>query len=386
MNRHPQTIHEILTQWGQGKRHLPVNNEALKNQVLAKLSPSQETLHAPRSFPWLSLAFAGLAIVVFFVTPISSSPTLLQETPSISTPFALPDSLSPTAQYKSARETSGNVFPQRDGLEYYPSTPEIPISDTREFLKTDYHARIRTRSVEELTSRTQTIVRGFGGRIDASSSSSKGGFVSFVVPASRFDAFRLELKGLINPRFFIEETSAQNFLPQKQSIEHEREQTHKTLTQLRTDREDLVIAHRQVVAPIQARLAAISQGLSDLQTERIAHPEREKEITIKEQELSNEKKVLEKRLHVENVSYANQLTSFDAQIRYSETELERLDTKDRQLLESVATVRGTISLNWISVWEIINAYLPSYWISLLLAGGAIVTYLIHRRRSRLIAL
>ena len=88
------------------------------------------------------------------------------------------------------------------------------------------------------------------------------------------------------------------------------------------------------------------------------------------------------RLTNENSAYAKQKASLDAQIKSYESSLAYTNTQDQNLLDTVATGRGTITLSWISVWEIIGLYLPEHWLAYLLVIVALITYLAHRRRAR----
>ena len=57
-----------------------------------------------------------------------------------------------------------------------------------------------------------------------------------------------------------------------------------------------------------------------------------------------------------------------------------MKTQDKALLDDVATVNGTVSIRWISLWEMIQLYLPGYWIPAIFAALAFLSYLRDRRR------
>ncbi len=78
--------------------------------------------------------------------------------------------------------------------------------------------------------------------------------------------------------------------------------------------------------------------------------------------------------------YAKKLNLFDSQIRDTEANLGYFDDQEEELLDTVATVRGTISLSWISIWNIAYLYFPLYWLSLILIVTAVAAYIVHRRR------
>jgi hypothetical protein len=374
MNRINNNIQDFFTKWGRAQRQFPSSHEVLKSEILEKLSrESCKVTRVHSRMPWFSVAFAGLAVLMFFITPGQVGRITRVINPAAPMPFA-----------EDAK--SGQVSKESAGFPiappYYPYEPNIPIADTREFLKTDYQATVYTRNVGELAQRIQTIIRDFGGRVDSASSSSRWGSVSFVVPADWFDEFRDDIKSLVRARFFIEEISTENLLSQEKSIEQQQEQTQETLTELKTDRGQLILTHRSSATSIQSRLDAIRSELAVLQAEVTNNETRLAQIAVRKQELFIEKNAFETRLAAENAEYAKKLNLFDLQIRGVEKNLVYLDDQEEELLDTVATVRGTISLNWISVWSIVHLYFPLCWLSLILIVVAVAVYVVRRRRFR----
>lgn len=374
MNQIRRTIHDILIDWGQKQRQSPFRNETLKSEVLAKLQPSSLSLEKqikPQKAPWFSLAFASLAIISLIIN-------YLPITRFVPAPLPL-----------LRVEESGKMSADSSRREFYPYPPypepgsDIPITDTREFIKKDYSATIRTRHVEEITQRIQTIARGFDGRVDNSRSSKQWGFVSFVIPASKLDSFRIEIRSLTSTRLFVEEIVAENLLSQKQSIEQQQQGVEKTLAQLRDDREKLKIGHQRIVTSIQSKIDKIENDLLaiEIKLDVISDPAQRKEIKIQQEKLLNEKEAFETDLAKENMAYAKKLNVLGAQILDSEASLDGLIKQDQKLIDTVATVRGTILLNWVSIWSIIQLYAPINLWFVLFVAGAIITYVMHRRRS-----
>ena len=185
---------------------------------------------------WLTIVLGLLTVVTFFAVNDSGGRYVTQmmglgggmSYTSIET--AVP----PTAVDMMVRESSASIAPSSammDSKAYYPDSypypyynQGVPATDTREFLKVNYNASMRTRDVQGLTRRVVTTVRGFDGRIDQESSSPEYGSVGFVIPQSKYDAFRDELESLVNSRFLTVNVSSQNLLPQKQSIEEQQKQ------------------------------------------------------------------------------------------------------------------------------------------------------------------
>ena len=310
---------------------------------------------SPRGLPWLSLSLASLAMIIFIVQSASVDDVIIR------------------------RGTTGVAVPEKTSIapEYFPQPrPDTPISDSREFLKRSYNAAVRTRNVDELGNRIQTIVRGYSGRIDGYSSSPKNGYVSFAVPADKLEVFRAELKNTVRAKFYTESVSSQNLLPQKQSIEEQQKQSESELSRLRSSRNALADSHNTIVASIQARLKTISTELAQLRSANPADPK----IT----QLTAEETKLRVDLAAENREYLSKLASLDSQIRSAEDTLASIKKQDQDLLDNVATVQGYITLNWISVWEIVDLYLPGPLLAWAFLAAAAAAYFWHRSRMRLI--
>jgi hypothetical protein len=257
----------------------------------------------------------------------------------------------------------------------YPN-PDIPVTDTREFLKIYYNASMRTRDVPVLTSRVETTVRGYNGRIDQESSSSQYGSVSFAVPQSKFDAFRAELEGLVGSRFLTLNISSQNLLSQKVSIEAQQKQADTTLADYKASRQKVVNAHAVAVQSLQGKIDADAAQLAILRAEPSTP-----QILAQIQTVSDEWTALKKQLVNENASYTTQLSNADANIKYAQDWQTAVQTQDQTLLDNVATVTGTISIQWISLWDIALLYLPGYWIPTIFAALAVLSFFRDRRRS-----
>ena len=285
----------------------------------------------PRYVSWLTIVLALLAIGTFIAVS------------------------NPGSQYVTPMGIRGGVpsavgmgGPMMDTSVYYPNpNPDVPVTDTREFMKVNYSASMRTRDVPGLTRRVETTVRGFSGRIDQESSSAQYGYVTFAVPQSKYEAFRTELESLVGSRFLSVSVSSQNLLPQKVSIEEQQKQADSTLAGYVASRKQLVSAHAATVLALQARTDATAQ-----------------------QELVSE-----------NASYAAQLRIVDANIKIAQDWQKAVRTQDQKLLDSVATVTGTVSIQWISLWDTILLYLPGYWIPAIFAVLAFLSFLRDRSRA-----
>lgn len=343
-----------------------------------KNTPLKNTL--PWGMSWLTLLLAVLAIGTFFavsnsgryyITPMMGGGVIGTTQAVPPTSAGMPERDSGVSNV-SAPDMKGNSM-------YYPypyPNPDVPVGDTREFLKVYYNASMQTRDVPALTRRVETTVRGHSGRIDQQSSSSKYGSVSFAVPQAKYDAFRTELESLVGSRFISVSISSQNLLSQKVSIEEQQKQADTSLSDYKTMRQKIVNAHGSAASSLQSKIDADTQKLTTLR----AQPSTP-QIVTEIQAVSDNQSSLKQQLARENASYAEQLKNVDANIKYAGEWQKAVQTQDQTLLDNVATVTGTVSIQWISLWGTVLLYLPGYWIPTIFAILAILSFMRDRRRA-----
>lgn len=336
----------------------------------------------PRHISWVTIVLALITIGTFFAVSGTDARYYL---PIGMGGGVYPTSVSPSAPEGRAYDASvsnGSMPSQGKSVGgYYPypyPNPDVSANDTREFLKVYYNAAMRTRDAQGLTRRVETTVRGYDGRIDAESSSPQSGYVSFVVPMSKYDAFRTELEGLVGSRFLTVNISSQNLLPQKQSIEEQQKQADSTLADYKAARQSIVNAHASVAKSLQAQIDADAQTLVALRAQPPT-PQIQAQIQV----VSDDWASLKQQLANENASYAKQLSNADANIKYAQDWQTAVKTQDAALLDNVATVSGTVSIQWISLWDMAQLYLPGYWIPAIFAALTVLSYLSDRRRFKI---
>src|SRR3989344_3367434 len=297
-----------------------------------------------RDLSWITIVLAVATLITFFMV---ANPDMSRPIPMMggSMEFGAPSM--PTRDMSDM-----SVTPDSYPYPYPGSTPDA--GDTREFLKTNYSAGMLTRDLSRLAGRVATAVRGHGGRIDQESVSPKYGYVSFVVPMSRYEAFRPELESRVGSRFLQVSITSENLLPQKQSIEEQQKQADSALADYKAARVRLVAAHTSRIAALQAQIAA-NPTPSDLAS-------------------------LEVQLANENAAYQSRLANADANIKYAQDWQKAVATQDKALLDNLATVQGTVSLHWISVWELVQLYLPGYSIPGIFAVLTLLSLYRDRRR------
>ncbi len=353
------------------------------------MNPNQTNFKSlwPKHFSWLTIILGLLAVVTFFaiynksgyyeITPMGGFSTVSVDSGGGFTRGSMP----PEVSMMPAVE-GGAVYNKGVDMMYYPypyPSPEVPSSDIREFLKIYYSANMKVRNVQYLTSRIETTVRGYDGRIDSQSISPKYGYVSFAIPQGKFNAFRTELESLVGSRFLTINISSQNLLPQKISIEEQQKQADKNLADYKTARQKLVSSHNSTVASLQAKIDKANADLVSLRSQGESAQILAQIKTISD-DLAYQKKLLDN----ENANYKNQLSSADANIKYGEEWQKAVQTQDKTLLENVATVTGTVSIQWISLWDSTLTFLPGYSIPIIFAVLALLSAMYDRRRYELV--
>ena len=340
--------------------------------------PSSHTL--PWGISWLTLVLALLAIGTFLAIPGPAMRYIAPMMGGIMEESGSGRSVPPSAVGMPMMDTSVSNQMAPDSIAKYPypypyPSPGVPVTDTREFLKVYYSAYMRTRDVQGLTQHIETIVRGYDGRIDQESSSSQYGSISFALSQSRYNAFRAELESLVDKRFITVNISSQNMLAQKVSIEEQQKQADQALADYKIARQNVVSAHANAVQSLQSKIDSDNAQLVQLRAQI-----QTSQIQAQVQTITADLTALNDRLTKENSSYTYQLKNADANIKYGEDWQKGVATQDATLLANVATVTGNVSIQWISLWDIAQLYLPGYWIPFIFAFLTVLSFLRDRRR------
>ncbi len=365
---------------------MPPNPSALREKVLASVRPAVTSL-PKRKFRWpyfFAASISSVAVLILFVgnfllnqkmavsgptAPLQQPMTLLDaggggyvEEESAAAPNVTPNDLG--IQYGEATglgQKESIVLSQARSITQQISGQFTSVQDTREFLKYDYSATIKTRKVEQISSRVQTIVRGHGGRVDNMYVQEKHGYVYFVVPKSSLEAFKNEIKGLVNVRFYIESVRAQNLLPEKVIIEKSTETAKESLASLESALATLTKEHNTRISDLQKQLNGVVASINRLRREVTTSTVRQEEIKRDISRLSAVQQKLQRQMTDENESYDSQKFYLDEKIKNAKSEISDLAEQDQNLQDTVETVQGTIEVEWVSIFEIITLYVPYYW-------------------------
>ena len=384
------TIEHAMHEWGKAQHELPSTASFVKQQFISRASAhaGAAELGQRHGAPWFSFALAGLAVLAFIVLSPQSeklaSPFVATREQSMIVASPNEDAFSAQPTMPSAMSEAGNSM-LKSAPQNVPQ--DVTIEDTRQFLKTDYGAYLKTRKVDALSAQLQILVRGLGGRVDSASSADKSGYVSFVLPAEKLEAFRAQLKSIAGEKFVNEYVQTENLLSQKVSIEDQTKDVEQQLAQLQVEKNQLTDAHNQTVAALQMQLSANSKERTRLVVEKQKYPEQAPALEARIAELDKIRNRLTVELRSENTAFANRLADLDAQTQAAESNKASLQKQDTQLMHTVATVRGNLSLTWISVWQLIDMYVSlQVLVPSLLLVFAVVGYFFHRRRSNLLVI
>lgn len=218
----------LFSTWGKEQQAIPADNESLKTKLLAGLD---QEISSPvlRRIPWVSVVCAGLAIIALIIKPGSE---MLDTTYRATTSSG--SDIEPQAQEKSIAGSDYYRGPQPTPPLYYPYDLQVPINDTREFMKMTYRAQIQSRDVNKTGKKIQNLVHSHKGRIDSLATSEDSGSITFVLPATEFDTFQDEINALIPGKMLTETITATNLLPQKQALEAQDKSDKKLLDDVAT--------------------------------------------------------------------------------------------------------------------------------------------------------
>jgi hypothetical protein len=384
-----------LRQWGKSQQQMPGNAEVLKTTVLniLKTPPASTKFKYPKSY---LLVFSGaMVVLLIFVRQYYVRSTQV-------TTYSHFDN-STQVSYAPAAMEAGDL-----GIEYgaatglgaqdirvsHPIAAKVidlfsageneftPIPDTREFLQYGYNATIKTRKVEEITGRLQTIVRGYGGRIDSISVNEKFGSLYFVVPKASLDAFKNEAKSLVNSRFYTESIQAQNLLPEKVAIEQSTDSASASLVSVQQELATLNKNHSAIFANLQKQLNSVLNSINSLRREYTTSTVRQQQINKELARLYSVQSNIQTQLSSEDQQYKTQKLYFEGRIKDIESQLSNLDEQDQELQNTVETVQGSIEVEWVSVFAVVGMYVPYWWVWLIIiCMGALIFNQYSKRRT-----
>lgn len=273
-------------------------------------------------------------------------------------------------------------------MPYYPDRypgGQGDITDTRQFMKTSYSANIKTRNVQKVVNDVNNIVKGMDGRVDSMNSSERNGYITFVVAKSDFESFKTQIAMLTSAKLYSENISSQNLLSTKQNIEEQTTNVENSLASLNTQKKNLETSHTQTIAAMNSELYSIRVQLAAVRLNIASSTSTTDAATLaswrsQEQNLLNQELATNQKIGRENASYSAQKQSTENQITYQNANLTSIKQQDTKFTNNIETVSGTISVSWVSVWQLIRIYSPisPIWIIIILII-LIWAYLNHKK-------
>ncbi|PIT87542.1 MAG: hypothetical protein COU31_02285 [Candidatus Magasanikbacteria bacterium CG10_big_fil_rev_8_21_14_0_10_40_10] len=395
-------IKKEFSDWGKQCRQMPNSNETLQQKIMIALEKnSQAKIRGPISLWRFSFALGAMALaLILFVNlrpdypqPIGSIPVAIdysnqesEKTANQTSPASIsydgkeissPEIGISYGQYTSGGSGSSDSIQSKIARWIQPA----PSSDTREFLKTGFGANFKTRQVQKLTQRIQTAIRGHKGRIDYSSINEKYANISFVIPKSSFYAFKDEIQDYVKPRFYSESQYSQNLLTQKRAIETGTNIATSTKADLQKQLTNLTDAHNKTVAEIKKQLDNFSYNIYLLNSENTTNTVRLAQIKSSLNYYYGQTNLYNQKLKDAIAQYDKNKNSLNQKIQAQDKQLADLQTQDSQLMNEVETVEGSITIAWVSVFDIIEIYIPYYktLIGLLVAVLVILMFYVRPR-------
>ncbi|MEN9582185.1 MAG: hypothetical protein RL641_139 [Candidatus Parcubacteria bacterium] len=263
----------------------------------------------------------------------------------------------------------------------YPYNEQSSYKDTREFLKTNYNAVIYTRHVADVIKDAKNIVKGADGRVDNISSTDKYGYISFVVPKSKFEAFKDEIESLTNEKLVNVSESSTNLLSQKQGIEQQAEDISNNLSALEKAKASLATKHNQTLATLNEQIATKQTEINAKTTEAAASTDQTQKNLLTSQQNTKiwEKSMLEQKKAEENTSYNTQQKNYNNQIAAAKLNQDNNVKQDETFTDNIETVNGTINANWISVWGLAKIFSPVNPTIIVIVLALLVIFYLNRR-------
>ena len=261
------------------------------------------------------------------------------------------------------------------------------ITDTRQFMKINYSGTIQTRDVKDVARDVRGIIRDMEGRIDNETVNERYGQISFVIPKSNLDDFRDEIESITHKKLYVENTSSQNLLNQKQTIEEQGSHAATTLEQLQESQSTLIKKHNQTITTLKSELAATQKKIAMVNNNIATYlptpsgdtgylAEQNTQLTI----YLNEEAQIKQKIDNENTNYQNQNKMLVDKIASTNNTIKDINTQDKKFTENIETVNGSISMQWISVWQLMKIFSPIHPIIIILVLVIILWYILKKLR------
>ncbi|MBI4142931.1 hypothetical protein HY480_03600 [Candidatus Uhrbacteria bacterium] len=385
-----KAIHDVMTTWGVQLRRMPPRAQEIHAHI-ARITPQPHALQRGWRMPRLAVGFAILAAIAFVgqshISGQLRTASIAQRAPAdvqglrstLDAPgiFGTPTGLSPR---------TGFMERVVEPFRRYLPTDDTPITDTRELLETSYSARIKTRTVEVIGSRLQTIIRGLGGRVDRVTLDVQYGSIAFAISTDKLDALRSELQSMFWKPFIRESTSAENRLADARATERDQRNAEERVQQLEAQRAAAIAEFQTRSTSFTVRINGLLASIRALEAQRstvtdVAARERlEQDIRARNTDL----RIARAQFASARAAHDRNLARLDVDTRVMQDRIAFAQQQTQDLTERVATVHGTITLEQVAYARILGTFFLAHWIATLLTILAIVALLRTDRRPLIV--
>ncbi|MEI6810624.1 MAG: hypothetical protein WCK60_01080 [Candidatus Nomurabacteria bacterium] len=275
------------------------------------------------------------------------------------------------------------------------------IKDTREFIKKSFNATLKTREVEDISKKVEVLIKGMDGRIDSSNISEQYGNISFVIPKSKLDEFETQLRTYTNKKLYSQNISSQNLLNEKQNLERNQGETKSSITALTTQQKQAETDYEASSKVIKTEINAKNNQLTSIKNNILR---KESDLnnatsTIIQSDLSNQLAILRQteqnlvkniqiaRSNLDNLTttFKLQMSSLGFSLDQQNNTLTNLATQEDTFFDKIETVDGYVSINYVSVWEMVDIYSPINPIIILLVLAFITRiYFLNKKEKEII--
>lgn len=267
--------------------------------------------------------------------------------------------------------SSGSFLNYRYGNQY---SNRENITDTRSFIKKTFSANIRTREVETVANKIESLITDKNGRIDSSDISDEYASISFVIPKSELSDFKDELKTYTREKLYTQRTSSQNLLGEKKDLEREQGVSNTIKTNLEAQKKQVEADFIKSSSDLKVRISSKNTQLKNTNSEiakkdtllaeevdavTIANITSEKGILLtRKVSLTNEIQTLTNELSNVTSNYNVQISTLVANITNQVNVSTNLGTQTESFLDKVETVEGSVVVQNITYLQLFDTYSP----------------------------
>ncbi len=258
--------------------------------------------------------------------------------------------------------------------DYYYNNNNGNVTDTREYNKKTFSASMKSRAVEEVAKKVETLIKSSGGRIDSSNISDKYATFSFVVPKSNFDAFETQMRTFVSKKLYSQTVTSQNLLNEKQNIEKSQSNTAESIASTKKQRDQVEADYTARINTIKSQIATVKAQIVDVDSD-IARTEKAINNTTDQNtknslaqelnNLSNTRRTYNQYIanynsdiEIATSNFKSQMTMYGSSLDSQNQVLAQLGVQETTFLDKVETVQGSVSINFITMWELLNIYSP----------------------------